>query len=118
MPNITPHTASAWSQTQVKEIIENIIAAQKAKSRTNGWTKADDVLASYTLWEARLGSNGWMVKCVESEPTSGDFAKHVKKGLLKARLEAQPCAPAYVVERRDKGNVNKPNVSYAFHFQL
>jgi hypothetical protein len=118
MPNITPHTASAWSQTQVKEIIENIIAAQKAKSRTTGWSTADNVLASYTLWEARLGSNGWMVKCVESEPTSGDFSQHIKKGLIKARLSAQPCAPAYVVERRDKGNVNTPKVAFAFHFQL
>ena len=118
MPNITPHTASAWSQTQVKEIIENIIAAQKAKSRTGGWSTADNVLASYTLWEARLGSNGWMVKCVESEPTSGDFSQHIKKGLIKARLSAQPCAPAYVVERRDKGNVNTPKVAFAFHFQL
>ena len=118
MPNITPHTASAWSQTQVKEIIENIIADQRAKSRHAGWTAADRVLASYTLWEARLGSNGWMVKCVESEPTSSDFAQHIRKASIKARLSAQPCAPAYVVERRDKGNVNTPKVAYAFHFQL
>lgn len=118
MSNITPHTASAWSQTQVKEIIENIIAHQKAKTRSTGWTAADNVLASYTLWEARLGSNGWMVKCVESSPTSSDFAPHVKKGVIKARLSAQPCAPAYVVERRDKGNFKTPKVSYAFHFQL
>lgn len=112
------HTDSSWAQSQVKEIIENIIAAQKAKSRSNGWTAADNVLASYTLWEARLGSDGWMVKCVASEPTSGDFARHVKKKYIKGRLEAQPCPPAYIVERRDKGNATKPNVSYAFHFQL
>ena len=118
MSNITPHTASAWSQTQVKEIIENQVAHQRGKSRSTGWTTADNMLASYTLWEARLGSNGWMVKCVESAPTSSDFAPHIKKGCIKARLSAQPCAPAYVVERRDKGRINKPDVSYAFHFQL
>ena len=116
--NITPHTASAWSQTQVKEIIENIIADQKAKSRSSGWTTADNVLASYTLWEARLSSDGWLVKCVASAPTSSDFSEHVKKKAIKTRLSAQPCAPAYIVERRDKGHASKPNVSLAFHFQL
>ena len=118
MPNINPPEASSWAQTQVKEIIENHIAHQRAKSRSTGWTTSDRVLASYTLWEARLGSNGWMVKCVESEPTRSDFAQHIRKASIKARLSAQPCAPAYVVERRDKGRVDKPNVSYAFHFQL
>lgn len=118
MSNITPHTASAWSQTQVKERIENIIADQKAKTRSTGWTTADNVLASYTLWEARLCSDGWLVKCVASSPTSADFSPHVKKKEIKTRLSAQPLAPAYVVERRDKGNFKTPKVAYAFHFQL
>lgn len=118
MSNINPPEASSWSQTQVKEIIENTIAHQRAKSRSSGWTSFDKVLASYTLWEARLTSQGWMVKCVESEPTSSDFAPHVKKGRIKARLTTEPCAPNYVVERRDKGRVDSPKVSYAFHFQL
>ena len=105
-------------QQQVKGVIENIIAAQKAKSRSSGWTKADEVLSSYTLWEARPGSDGWMLKCVASAPTTSDFAQHIKKTEIKSRLDAQPCAPAYVVERRDKGNFKTPKVSYAFHFQL
>ena len=111
-------TDPAWLQTEIKTTIENIIAAQKAKTRTMGWTAADNVLASYTLWEARLGSDGLMVKCVASAPTSSDFSEHVKKKAIKARLDSKPCAPAYIVERRDKGHVNKPNVAYAFHFQL
>jgi len=117
MSNITPHTASAWSQTQVKEIIENTIATQRTLSKA-GWGAADFILASYTLWEARLDADGWLLKCVEAEPTAADFSQHVKKKAIKARLSAQPCAPAYIVERRDKGNFKTPKVSYAFHFQL
>ena len=117
MSNITP-TDPAWLQTEIKTTIENIIAAQKAKTRSSGWSKADEVLSSYTLWEARLGSDGLMLKCVASAPTTSDFAQHIKKKDIKARLEAQPCAPAYIVERREKGNATTPKVSYAFHFQL
>jgi len=117
MSNITPHTASAWSQTQVKEIIETTITTQRTLSNA-GWGAADFILSAYTLWEARLDGNGWLLKCVESEPTSADFSAHIKKRAIKARLSAQPCAPAYVVERRDKGHASKPNVAYAFHFQL
>lgn len=113
-----PNTDPAWLQTEIKTTIENIIAAQKAKSRSTGWTKADEVLASYTLWEARLGSDGLMLKCVASAPTTADFSGHIKKKDIKARLDAKPCAPAYVVERRDKGNFKTPKVAYAFHFQL
>lgn len=114
-------TANAWTHKEVQAIIENHIAAQQAVSKRRGFpamTAADRVLASYTLWEARLSSHGWMVKCVASEPTSADFARHVKKSEIKQRLNADGCAPAYIVERKDKGNATTPKVSFNFYSQL
>lgn len=107
---------------QVFGIIENIIAAQRAKTRHTGWTKADEVLASYTLWEVRFRHGGgepegWMVKCVASQPTAADFAPYVAKKVILNRLYTGPCPAAQIIERREKGGVNNRKASYVQHLQ-